>query len=120
MRPSTTCPEQVNPPFYGPHLPGTQICGGVIARGAQGQFPDRFCFKTQCRFLTHATKLNLPKMVKGGFYVKENKHPRLLRAVSVTQGYRACTRGASPDPPWRLRVEGHHPAAGGPAHGGCN
>ena len=49
--------------LYGPHNPGTRICGGVIARGAQGQFPDRFCLKTECRFTTHATKSYLPRMI---------------------------------------------------------
>ena len=52
--------------LYGPHNPGTRMCGGVIARGAQGQFPDRFCLKTECCFTTHATKSYLPKMVAGG------------------------------------------------------
>ena len=26
--------------LYGPHEPGTGICGGIVARGAQGQFPE--------------------------------------------------------------------------------
>ena len=52
--------------LYGPHNPGTRICGGVIARGAQGQFPNRFCLKTECHFTMHATKSFLPKMVAGG------------------------------------------------------
>jgi len=26
--------------LYSPQEPGTGICGGIIARGAQGQFPD--------------------------------------------------------------------------------
>ncbi len=72
MRLFTARQEQGGHTLYGPHNPGTQICGGVIARGAQGQFPDRFCLKTQCRFTMHATKSNLPRMVKGGYYVKEN------------------------------------------------
>ncbi len=72
MRPFTACQEQGGHTLYDPHNPGTQICGGVIARGAQGQFPNRFCLKTQCHFTTHATKSNLPRMVKGGYYVKEN------------------------------------------------
>ena len=58
--------------LYDPHNSGTRICGGVIARGAQGQFPDRFCLKTDCRFTTHATKSYLPRMVAGGYYVKQN------------------------------------------------
>jgi hypothetical protein len=72
LRIFTTCQEQGGHTLYGPHNPGTQICGRVIARGAQGQFPNRFYLKTQCRFTTHATKSNLPRMVKGGYYVKEN------------------------------------------------
>jgi hypothetical protein len=32
--------------LYGPHGSGTGICGGIVSRGAQGQFPDRFCLKT--------------------------------------------------------------------------
>ena len=58
--------------LYGPHNPGTRICGGVIARGAQGQFSDRFCLKTECRFTTHATKSYLPRMIAGDYYVKQN------------------------------------------------
>ncbi len=58
--------------LYGPHNPGTRICGGVIARGAQGQFPDRFCLKTECRFTTDAIKSYLPQMIAGGYYVKQN------------------------------------------------
>ena len=46
------------------------MCGGVIARGTQGQFPDCFCLKIECRFTTHTTKSYLPKMVAGGYYVK--------------------------------------------------
>ena len=31
--------------LYGPHGSGTGICGGIVARRAQGQFLDRFCLK---------------------------------------------------------------------------
>ena len=58
--------------LYGPHEPGTGICGGLIARGAQGQFPDRFCLKTCCGFTSHSTKSYLSKLKAGAFYVKEN------------------------------------------------
>jgi hypothetical protein len=68
----TVRPERGGLCLYGPHNPGSRICGGVIARGAQGQFPDRFCLKTDCRFTTHTTKSYLPKMISGGYYVKQN------------------------------------------------
>ena len=55
-----------------PTIRGPGYVGGVIARGAQGQFPDRFCLKTKCRFMTHATKSYLPRMVTRGYYVKQN------------------------------------------------
>ena len=55
-----------------PTIRGPGYVGGVIARGAQGQFPDRFCLKTKCRFTTHATKSYLPRMVTRGYYVKQN------------------------------------------------
>ncbi len=58
--------------LYGPHGPDTRICGGIIARGLQGQFPDRFCLKTACRFTTHASKSNLGRMTPGAYYVREN------------------------------------------------
>ena len=56
--------------LYGPHGPGTRICGGVIARGVQGQFPDRFCLKTECTFTSHRTKSYLGNLVKGAYYVR--------------------------------------------------
>ena len=58
--------------LYGPHEPGTGICGGIVARGAQGQFPDRFCLKTCCGFASHSSKSYLSKLTRGAFYVKEN------------------------------------------------
>ena len=48
------------------------LCGGTIARGLQGQFPDRFCLKRGCRFSTHAAKSSLGRLVPGAYYVKEN------------------------------------------------
>ena len=71
-RPFTARQEGPGLCLYGPHNPGTRICGGVIARGAQGQFPDRFCLKTGCHFASHATKSYLPRMIAGGYYVKQN------------------------------------------------
>lgn len=59
--------------LYGPHGPGTCICGGVIARGVQGQFPDRFCLKTGCTFTSHRTKSYLGNLVRGAYYVRENE-----------------------------------------------
>jgi hypothetical protein len=58
--------------LYGPHEPGTGICGGIVARGAQGRFPDRFCLKTHCSFASHSSKSYLSKLKRGAFYVKEN------------------------------------------------
>jgi hypothetical protein len=58
--------------LYGPHEPGTGICGGIVARGAQGQFLDRFCLKTRCGFASHSSKSYLSKLKRGAFYVKEN------------------------------------------------
>ena len=58
--------------LYGPHGSGTGICGGIVASGAQGQFPDRFCLKTQCGFTSHSSKNYLSKLEQGEFYVKEN------------------------------------------------
>ena len=49
------------------------ICGGVIARGVQGQFPDRFCLKTRCSFSSHSVKSHLGRLEAGAYYVKENK-----------------------------------------------
>ncbi len=72
MRLFTARPERGGLCLFGPHNPGSRICGGIIARGAQGQFPDRFCLKTECRFTTHITKPYLPKMIAGGYYVKQN------------------------------------------------
>ncbi len=59
--------------LYGAHGPGTRICGGVIARGLQGHFPDRFCLKTGCTFASHRTKSNLAHLVRGAYYVRENE-----------------------------------------------
>ena len=59
--------------LYGPHKSGTGICGGIVARGVQGQFPDRFCLKTRCGFASHSSKSYLSKLHWGAFYVKENK-----------------------------------------------
>jgi hypothetical protein len=56
----------------GPHGLGMGICGGIVARGAQGQFPDCFCLKTRCGFVSHSSKNYLSKLEQGGFYVKEN------------------------------------------------
>lgn len=58
--------------LYGPHGPATGICGGVIARGAQGQFPDRFCVKTRCRFATHVSRSHLGALKTVAYYVREN------------------------------------------------
>ncbi len=58
--------------LYGPHEPETRICGGVIARGTQGQFPYRFCLKTRCTFSSHVSKSNLNWLVRGAYYVREN------------------------------------------------
>jgi len=58
--------------LYGPHGSGTGICGGIVARGAQGQFPDRFCLKTRCRFSSHSSKNYRPKLEQGAYYVKES------------------------------------------------
>ena len=58
--------------LYGPHVSGMGIYGGIVARGAQGQFPDRFCLKTRCGLASHSSKNNLSKMEQGGFYIKEN------------------------------------------------
>jgi hypothetical protein len=55
-----------------PHGPETRICGGVIARGTQGQFPDCFCLKTRCTFSSHVSKSNLNWLVRGAYYVREN------------------------------------------------
>ena len=65
----TVRPERGGLCLYGPHNPGSRICGGVIARGAQGQFPDRFCLKTDCRFTTHTTKSYLPSRGRAGRWV---------------------------------------------------
>ncbi len=59
--------------LYGPHGLSTGICGGVIARGTQGHFPDHFCLKTPCRFSSHAAKSYLGRLVEGAYYVKENE-----------------------------------------------
>ena len=59
--------------LYGPHQPRTQICGGIIARGIQGQVHDRFCLKTGCTFASHKSKSYLDNLVKGAYYVLENK-----------------------------------------------
>ena len=58
--------------LYGPHEPGTGICGGIVARGAQGPFPDRFCLKTRCGFASHSSKSYLSKLKQGAYYVKAN------------------------------------------------
>ena len=58
--------------LYGPHGPETRICRGVIARGTQGQFPDRFCLKTRCTFSSHVSKSTLNRLVRGAYYVREN------------------------------------------------
>jgi hypothetical protein len=68
----TTRQELMGQLLYGPHGPDTQICRGIIARGLQGQFPDRFCLKTACRFTTHTSKSNLGQMTPGAYYVREN------------------------------------------------
>ena len=70
VRPATRSVSAHN--LYGPHKPGTGICGGIVARGAQGQFPDRFCLKTRCGFASHSSKSYLSKLTQGAFYVKEN------------------------------------------------
>lgn len=71
-QPLTTRQRERACALYGPHNPSTGICGGVITRGAQGQFPDRFCLKIGCGFPTHVTKSYLPRMLIGGYYVKQN------------------------------------------------
>ena len=58
--------------LYGPHGSGTGICGGIVARGLQGQFPDCFCLKTRCGFASDSSKNYLSKLEQGAFYVKEN------------------------------------------------
>jgi hypothetical protein len=50
----------------------TGIFGGIIARGAQGQFPDRFCLKTRCKFASHASRSHLGVLELGAYYVREN------------------------------------------------
>jgi hypothetical protein len=50
----------------------TRFCGGTIARGLQGQFPDRFCLKSGCRFTSHAAKSSLGRLQPGAYYVKAN------------------------------------------------
>jgi hypothetical protein len=64
--------EPVGQLLYGPHGPGTRICGGIIARGLQAQFPDCFCLKTGCRFTTHVYKSNLGRMPPGAYYIRES------------------------------------------------
>ena len=59
--------------LYGPHGASTGICGGIIARGLQGQFPDRFCLKTRCSFASHSVKSHLGRLEAGAYYVKENE-----------------------------------------------
>ena len=59
--------------LYGPHGLGTGICKGIVTRGAQGQFLDRFCLKTQCGFASHSSKNYVSKLEQGFFYVKENE-----------------------------------------------
>ena len=56
----------------GTQFVGVPICGGTIARGFQGQLPDRFCLKKGCRFTTHAAKSSLGRLLPGAYYVKEN------------------------------------------------
>ena len=58
--------------LYGPHDAGASVCGGTIARGLQGQFPDRFCIKKSCRFSSHAAKSSLGRLIPGAYYVKAN------------------------------------------------
>jgi hypothetical protein len=55
-----------------PHGPETRICSGVIAQGAQGQFPNCFSLKTRCSFSSHASKSNLATMVTGAYYMMAN------------------------------------------------
>ena len=55
-----------------PTIRGPGYVGGGHCSGAQGQFPDHFCLKTECHFTMHATKSYLPKIVAGGYYVKQN------------------------------------------------
>ena len=54
--------------LYGPHGSRTGICGGILAPGAQGQFPDRFCLKTRCGFASHSSKNYLSKLEQEGFF----------------------------------------------------
>ena len=58
--------------LYGPHSSEALVCGGTIARGLQGQFPDRFCIKKSCRFSSHAAKSSLGRLHPGAYYVKAN------------------------------------------------
>ena len=68
--------------LYGPHNPSSGICGGVITRGAQGQFPDRFCLKIGCRFPTHVTKSYLPRMLFEGLSSSGSPSTGRVRARS--------------------------------------
>jgi len=39
--------------------------GGFLAKGPQGQFPDRFCLKRKCQFTSHAAKSSLGHLHPG-------------------------------------------------------
>jgi len=74
--------------LYGPHEPGTGICGGLIARGAQGEFPDRFCLKTRCGFTSHSTKSYLSKLKEAAKLAPEG----LLEGRNNVPGWKAVIR----------------------------
>ena len=71
-RPPATKTSVTTHGLYGPHGLGTGICGGIVARGAQGQFPDQFCLKNRCGFSSHSSKNYQPKLEQGAYYVKES------------------------------------------------
>ena len=79
--------------LYGPHSQGTGICGGIVARGAQGQFPDRFCLKTRCGFASHSTKSYLSKLEEGVFYAKENDSHGYCKLVLSSEAAKLAPEG---------------------------
>jgi hypothetical protein len=72
-RPFTTRQKQGGHTLYGPHNPGTQIYGGgLLLEGPRDSSPTGSASRPSAFFTMYTTKSNLPRMVKGGYYVKEN------------------------------------------------
>ena len=94
--------------LYGPHESGTGICGGIVARGAQGRFPDRFCLKTRCGFTSHSSKNYLSKLQRGTFYVKENESYGYcnlsLSAEAATLAPEGLLAGLNNVPGWKAII----------------